>query len=64
MWEKRYTHTLLVGLQIGATILDISMEMPQKTWNGTTTCPSYPMQRHVWVTLRWRLALSQEVVHN
>ena len=33
---KRYTHTLLVKLQSGATTLESSMEIPQKSWNGTT----------------------------
>ena len=36
MWGKGYIHTLLVGLQIGATTMESSMEIPQKTWNGTT----------------------------
>ena len=27
LWRKRYTHTLLVGLQIGATIMESSMEI-------------------------------------
>ena len=36
MWGKVYTYTLLVGLQIGATTLESSMEIPQKTWNRTT----------------------------
>ena len=36
MWGKMYTHTLLVGLQTGATIMECSVEIPQKTWNGTT----------------------------
>ena len=30
MWGKRYTHTLLVGLQISAATLESSMEIPQK----------------------------------
>ena len=34
--EKRYIHTLLVGLQISAATLESSMEIPQKAWNGTT----------------------------
>ena len=43
MWGKRYTHTLLVGLQIGTTIMESSMEIYQKTWNRLTfslSCPS------------------------
>ena len=35
MWGKMYTHTLLVGLQIGA-VWKSSMESSQKTWNGPT----------------------------
>ena len=42
MWGKRYTHTLLVELKIGATITESGMEIPQKTWNGTTIWPSSP----------------------
>ena len=34
--RKRYTHTLLVGLQISAATLESSVEIPQKAWNGTT----------------------------
>uniref|UniRef100_A0A8C9P4H6 Uncharacterized protein n=1 Tax=Spermophilus dauricus TaxID=99837 RepID=A0A8C9P4H6_SPEDA len=33
---KRYTHTFLVGLQIGATTLKSRMEIPEKTRNKTT----------------------------
>ena len=33
---KEYTHTLLVGLQIGETTMESGMEFSQKTWNGTT----------------------------
>ena len=36
MWGKKYTHTLLVIMQNGATIMENSMKIPQKTWNGTT----------------------------
>ena len=36
MWEKGYTHTLLMGLQIGANIVESTMEIPQKAWNGPT----------------------------
>ena len=36
MWGKRYTHTLLVGLQIDVATLESSVEIPQKTWNETT----------------------------
>lgn len=41
LWWKRYTPTLLEGLQIGAAITENSMEIPQKTCNGTTIWPSY-----------------------
>ena len=30
MWVKKYTHTLLLGLQIGVNMLESSMEIPQK----------------------------------
>ena len=43
MWGKRYTNTLLVGLQISAATLESSVEIPQKAWNGTTIWPSYPI---------------------
>ena len=36
MWGERYTHTLLVGLQISAATLESSVEIPQKAWGGTT----------------------------
>ena len=36
MFEERYTYILLVGSQIGATTLERSMEILQKTWNETT----------------------------
>ena len=42
MWGKRYTHTLLVGLQIGATTLESSVEIPQKTWNEPPFDPVNP----------------------
>ena len=43
MWGKRYTHTLLVGQQIGATIMESSMEIAQKIWNGTNLDPAIPL---------------------
>ena len=43
MWGKRYTHTLLVGLQSGAATLESSMEIPQKTWNGVPFGPAIPL---------------------
>ncbi len=47
MWGNNYTHTLLVGLQIGATILESSMEIPQKTWKGATILPNDPTTWHI-----------------
>ena len=37
MWEKGFTHTLLVGMQNGATIMESSMEIPQKTCDPVTS---------------------------
>ena len=36
VWRKRNPSTLLVGLYIGATTVESSMEIPQKTKNRTT----------------------------
>ena len=35
MWRKGYPSTLLVGMQTGAATVENSMEIPQKTKNGT-----------------------------
>ena len=35
MWRKGKTHTLLVGMQIGAATVESSMEIPQKIKYGT-----------------------------
>ena len=35
MWRKRNTPPLLVGLQAGTTILEISLAVPQKTGHST-----------------------------
>ena len=35
-WRKGNTLTLLVGMLIGATSMENSMEVPQKTKNRTT----------------------------
>ena len=35
LWVKGNTCTLLVGMQTGATIVENSIEFPQKTKNGT-----------------------------
>jgi hypothetical protein len=36
MWKKRNTPQLLVGLQAGTTILEISLAVPQKILHSTT----------------------------
>ena len=36
MWGKRNIPTLLVGLQIGITTLEINLLIPQKTGNSST----------------------------
>jgi hypothetical protein len=36
MWRKRNTPPLLVGLQAGTTILEISLAVPQKIGHSTT----------------------------
>ena len=36
MWRKGDPRTLLVGLLMGATIVENSMEVPQKVKNSTT----------------------------
>ena len=38
---------MLVGMQAGATTLEKSMEVPQKTKNGTTLLPSNCTTRHL-----------------
>ena len=35
LWRKGNPSALLVGMQTGATIMENSMEFPQKTKNGT-----------------------------
>jgi len=40
MWRKRNTPPLLVGLQTATTILEISLEVPQKIGHWTTWGPS------------------------
>ena len=40
---KSFTYSLLLGLQIGATTLESSTEIPQKTWKGTTFDPAIPL---------------------
>ena len=36
MYRNRNTHTLLVGMQNGASAVENSMEVPYKIKNGTT----------------------------
>ncbi len=43
MWRKGYTCTLLVGLQIGATTMEISMEIPQNLEIGPLFDPVIPL---------------------
>ena len=40
MWRKRNSSALLQGLQTGASIVENSMEFPQKTKNGTAFDPA------------------------
>jgi len=47
MWRKRNTPPLLVGLQAGTTILEISLEVPQKIGHCTTWGPSYTSLGHI-----------------
>ena len=36
MWKKGNSHALLVGMQIGAAMMDYNMEFPQKIKNRAT----------------------------
>jgi hypothetical protein len=50
MWRKRNTPPLLVGLQAGTTILDISLAVPQKighsiTRESSNTTPGHTPRR-------------------
>ena len=47
MWRKRNPCALLVGMQIGTSTVEDSMEFPQKTKNGTPIRPSDPTSRNV-----------------
>ena len=40
VWRKGNPSALLVGMQTGATIVESSMEIPQKIKNGTSLWPS------------------------
>ena len=43
MRRKGNPSTLLVGMQIGVTTVENSMEFPQKTKNGTAFDPAIPL---------------------
>jgi len=47
MWRKRNTPPLLVGLQTGTTVPEISVEVPQKIVHWTTWGPSYTSLGHI-----------------
>ena len=42
MWRRQYLSALLVGMQIGITTVENSVEFPQKIKNRTTFRPSNP----------------------
>jgi len=42
MWRKRNTPPLLVGLQTGTTILEISLEVPQQIAHELIEDPAIP----------------------
>ena len=42
MWRKANPFVLLVGMQTGATTVEISMEIDQKVKNGSSFGPSDP----------------------
>jgi hypothetical protein len=45
MWRKRNTPPLLVGLQTGATTLEINLEVPQKIEIDLPEDPAIPLMR-------------------
>ena len=47
MWRKRNTPPLLVGLQVGATTMEISLGVLQKTRHDTSRGPCYTTPGHV-----------------
>ena len=47
MWRNGNPLALLVGMQIGAATLESSVEVPQKTKNGTTLHPSNSTTRYL-----------------
>ena len=61
MRRKRICFSLLVGMQAGAATLENSMEVPQKTKNGTTLQPSNCTTRHL--SKRYKCAVSKGHMH-
>ena len=59
--RERVSFALLVGMQAGATTLEISMEFPQKTKNRTTLQPSSCTTRHL--STGYRCAVSKRHMH-
>ena len=44
MWRKGNPSALLVGMQTGAATVENTMEVPQKTKNGTAHCCDYTLR--------------------
>ena len=47
MWRKGNPFALLVGMQIGATTMESSVEISKKIENGSSLCPTYPTAGNV-----------------
>ena len=47
MWRKGDLFALLVGMQTGVTTVEGSMEIPQKTKNGSAFLPSNPTSGNI-----------------
>ena len=47
VWRKGIPPSLLVGMYIGTTTMENSMEVPQETKYRTTICSSNPTPRHI-----------------
>jgi hypothetical protein len=47
MWRKRNTPPFLVGVQIGATTLEVSLEAPHNIGHSTTYGRSYTTPGHI-----------------
>jgi hypothetical protein len=47
MQEKRNPHTLVVEMYIGATTMEISMEIPQKPKNKLILCPHHSILGYI-----------------